>query len=58
MDSFRSFEEVRMNCGHESCQCQVEEAGGFCSDYCRDHASEGSHEGHACECGHPACTAA
>ena len=47
-----------MNCGRESCRCQAEEAGGFCSDYCRDHASEGSHEGHPCECWHPACTAA
>ena len=47
-----------MNYGHESCRCQVDEPGGFCRDFSRDHASEGSHERHACECGHPACTAA
>jgi hypothetical protein len=47
-----------MNCGHELCRCQVEKPGGFCSDYCRNHTNEGSHEAHACECGHPACTAA
>lgn len=47
-----------MNCGHEGCTCTVEEQGGFCSDYCRDHAGEAAHGAHACECGHPECLAA
>jgi hypothetical protein len=47
-----------MNCGHEGCTCAVEQEGGFCSDYCRDHAGEAAHSGHACECGHSECQAA
>jgi hypothetical protein len=44
-----------MNCQHTACRCQVEEGRAFCSDYCQEHAGEG-HEGHRCECGHPACS--
>jgi hypothetical protein len=47
-----------MKCGHESCTCQVEQGQQYCSDDCRDHASEGHEGGHACECGHPGCGAA
>ena len=44
-----------MNCQHEGCTCQVEAGQEFCSDYCRDHASETGHGAHACGCGHPGC---
>lgn len=44
-----------MNCRHEGCTCQVGDEG-FCSDHCREHAGDG-HDTHACECGHPACSA-
>jgi len=44
-----------MNCEHEGCKCQAEAGQQFCSDYCREHASE-QHESHSCECGHPDCT--
>jgi len=47
-----------MRCGHEGCTCSVEQQGGFCSDYCREHAGEAAHGAHACECGHPECQAA
>jgi hypothetical protein len=30
----------------------------FCGEYCRDHASDASHEEHVCECGHRECTMA
>jgi hypothetical protein len=44
-----------MNCQHEGCKCQVEQGQEYCSEYCRQHSAEG-HEGHTCDCGHPACT--
>ncbi len=45
-----------MDCGHEGCRCQVEEAAEFCSDHCREHSADPGHGSHACECGHPDCT--
>ncbi len=44
-----------MKCAHAGCLCDVEEANGFCSDHCREHAGGGDHLEHACECGHAAC---
>lgn len=41
-------------CQHEGCSCQVE-GGGFCGDYCREHAAQSGHETHTCGCGHPDC---
>jgi hypothetical protein len=45
----------RMNCQHMGCRCQVEPGQELCGDYCREHASDASHEEHVCECGHDAC---
>lgn len=45
-----------MSCHHEWCLCLVDQGQEFCSDHCREHASEGDRGKHACECGHPACT--
>jgi hypothetical protein len=47
-----------MQCGHEGCTCSATEAGGFCSDHCREHAADTGHDAHACECGHPQCEGA
>jgi hypothetical protein len=44
-----------MNCQHMGCMCMVEPGQEFCGDYCREHAADPAHEGHRCECGHPAC---
>jgi hypothetical protein len=47
-----------MQCGHEGCTCSVSDAGGLCSDHCREHAGNTGHDAHACECGHPQCEGA
>jgi hypothetical protein len=47
-----------MNCEHMGCMCLVEPGEDFCSDHCRQHASDPTHEEHRCECGHPACSMA
>ncbi|HEX2425322.1 MAG TPA: hypothetical protein VHM47_05505 [Actinomycetota bacterium] len=47
-----------MNCEHMGCMCLVEPGQDFCSDHCRQHASDPTHEEHRCECGHPACSMA
>ena len=46
-----------MNCGHDTCRCQVGVDEQFCADHCREHAGQGeAHAQHdACECGHTAC---
>jgi hypothetical protein len=43
-------------CGHEGCRCMASD-GGYCSDYCREHADHAAGEaaGLRCECGHPEC---
>lgn len=46
-----------MPCGHEGCTCQVEEAGKFCGDFCREHAADADPDVSACQCGHPQCRA-
>ena len=47
-----------MRCGHEGCRCQIEETAEFCSGHCREYSEDPGHGAHACDCGHPACTAA
>ena len=47
-----------MTCGHDGCNCLVEQDGDFCSDHCREHSGDADHGTHACECGHPECQAA
>lgn len=47
-----------MNCEHMGCMCLAEPGEDFCSDHCRQHASDPTHEEHRCECGHPACSMA
>jgi hypothetical protein len=46
-----------MLCGHEGCTCEVDEAGGFCSDHCRERGAGAGAGGHICECGHTRCRA-
>jgi hypothetical protein len=43
-------------CEHEPCRCQVDEAGGYCSDHCRDmQASNPQANPEPCRCGHDEC---
>ena len=44
-------------CGHIGCHCMTNEQ--FCSDFCREHATEASNTGPQfdCGCGHDACKA-
>lgn len=44
-----------MNCMHGGCLCEVRSEEEFCSDYCRNHATEAEHAEHDCGCGHDAC---
>jgi hypothetical protein len=44
-----------MTCAHQGCLCLVDGGERFCSDHCREHADDGGHAEHRCECGHPAC---
>ncbi len=50
-------QQEQMQCAHPGCGCMADEAGGFCSDDCREHTSSGP-TGEQCGCGHDGCTAA
>ncbi|MEA2155629.1 MAG: hypothetical protein QOE11_1769 [Solirubrobacteraceae bacterium] len=44
-------------CGGAGCTCKAGE-NGFCSDYCKEHASADGHTADTCQCGHSHCEAA
>lgn len=44
--------EQTENCAHSECNCMVERAGEYCSDYCQNAGATGDD---GCKCGHPEC---